>query len=106
MTVIDAAYLEHQREWSLQTFGPGQRTAGIVSHIVKELHEVLDEPDGLEWVDVIILALDGALRSGHEPQAILDAIAAKQAENELRTWPDWRTAGPGAIEHVREEAGA
>ena len=34
---------------------------------------------------------------------IIDAIKAKQARNEARTWPDWRTAAPGkAIEHLSE----
>ena len=101
--VIDAAYLEHQREFSLATFGPGARTLGILDHIRKELLEIEAEPDDLgEWVDVIILAFDGAYRAGHEPQAILTAIAAKQARNEARTWPDWRTADPNkAIEHDR-----
>jgi len=103
-TVIDAAHLERQRDWSLATFGPGARTQGVIDHIRKELLEVEADPDDLgEWVDVIILAHDGAWRSGHEPQEIIDAIKARQARNEARTWPDWRTADPDkAIEHVRE----
>jgi len=54
---------------------------------------------------VVILALDGAWRAGAEPQQIIDAIKAKQARNEARTWPDWRTASPDrAIEHDRSVA--
>lgn len=104
--VIDAAHLANQREWSERTFGPGRRTEGVVDHIRRELVEVLADPDDLkEWVDVIILALDGAWRTGADSQAIIDAIIAKQAKNEQRTWPDWRTADPGkAIEHVRTGA--
>jgi hypothetical protein len=35
-------------------------------------------------------------------QDIIDAVHAKLARNEKRTWPDWRTAEPGkAIEHDR-----
>jgi len=53
-------------------------------------------------VDVILLALDGAWRSGHTPEEIAQAITDKQSRNEAREWPDWRTAEPGmAIEHVR-----
>jgi hypothetical protein len=102
--VIDADYLAHQREWSTEAFGPGGRPLGVIDHIEKELREVRDDPSDLgEWVDVIILAFDGAWRAGHEPQAILDAVAAKQARNEARVWPDWRTADPDkAIEHVPE----
>lgn len=100
---IDAAHIERQRTWSRKNFGPGPRTEGIVDHIRKELGEVLDDPHDLgEWVDLIILAVDGAWRAGHEPQAIIRAVKAKQARNEVRVWPDWRTAPEGqAIEHDR-----
>ncbi|MEV1321972.1 dATP/dGTP pyrophosphohydrolase domain-containing protein [Micromonospora arborensis] len=101
--VIDAEHLARQRAFSERTFGPGSRTDGVIDHIRKELKEVEAAPDDLsEWVDVVILALDGAWRAGHEPQQIIDAIVAKQAKNEARIWPDWRTAKPGqAIEHDR-----
>ncbi|WP_371409756.1 DUF550 domain-containing protein [Micromonospora zamorensis] len=101
--VIDYAHLVRQRAFSEGTFGPGPRTEGVLDHIRKELAEIEAAPDDLsEWVDVVILALDGAWRAGHEPQQIIDAIVAKQAKNEARVWPDWRTAKPGqAIEHDR-----
>lgn len=107
-TVIDAAHLERQRGWSEYTFGPGSRLHGVLDHIRKELKEIEADPtDVSEWVDVIILALDGAWRAGWEPQQIIDAIVAKQAKNESREWPDWRTAPPDqAIEHVRTAAEA
>jgi hypothetical protein len=97
------AHLAHQREWSERTFGPGQRTLGVLDHIGKELDEIRADPTDLgEWVDVIILAFDGAWRHGWEPQQIIDAIKAKQAKNEARTWPDWRTmSADKAIEHDR-----
>lgn len=96
-------HLEHQREWSRQTFGPGDRTAGVIDHIQKELREIEADPaDISEWIDVVILALDGAWRAGHAPQQIVDALVAKQAKNEARVWPDWRTAPTDkAIEHVK-----
>lgn len=101
--VIDVAHLTRQREWSRETFGPGPRTAGVCDHIRKELAEIEADPGDLrEWVDVIILAFDGAWRTGAEPAEIIAAIKAKQARNEARTWPDWRTADPNkAIEHDR-----
>lgn len=102
MTSIDADHLRHQRAWSAKTFGPGARLLGVIDHIKKELIEVEAAPDDIsEWADVLILAFDGALRSGHEPQDIIDAIKAKQAKNEKRTWPDWRGLPTDrAIEHV------
>ena len=107
MAVFDlVAHLEDQRAFSLATFGPGgaERAAGILDHIRKELGEIEAEPaDLLEWIDVVILAFDGAWRTGATPEQIVAALAAKHAKNKARTWPDWRTATPGkAIEHVRE----
>lgn len=101
--VIDALHLERQREWSERTFGPGRRTLGVTDHIRKELKEIEAAPDDAsEWIDVVILALDGAWRAGMSPQQIVNAIHAKQRVNEQREWPDWRTASPDeAIEHVR-----
>lgn len=97
------AHLQRQRDWSGKTFGPGARTEGVVDHIRKELAEILANPDDLyEWVDVVILALDGAWRAGYQPAQIAYALEAKQTRNEGRTWPDWRTADPSkAIEHDR-----
>lgn len=100
-------HLHRQRAFSLHTFGPGDRTAGVCDHIRKELVEVQDDagaglPTLSEWVDVVILALDGAWRSGATPEQIVRAIETKQSKNEGRKWPDWRTADPTkAIEHDR-----
>ena len=99
---INDEHIDHQREWSTKTFGPGLRL-GVIDHLRKELDEVAEDPTDLsEWVDVIILAFDGAWRSGASPEEIIEAIVAKQTKNEGRRWPDWRTAAPGkAIEHDR-----
>ncbi|MFY1954931.1 dATP/dGTP pyrophosphohydrolase domain-containing protein [Achromobacter xylosoxidans] len=100
------AHLARQAEFSARTFGPGARVAGVCDHIRKELAEVEASGGDLkEWVDVIILGLDGAWRSGATPKQIIAAIVAKQAKNEARTWPDWRTMDPNkAIEHQRNDA--
>lgn len=105
MSAIDVPHLARQRQWSHATFGPGPRTKGVCDHIRKELAEIEADPADLgEWVDVIILALDGAWRTGAEPQEIIAAVKAKQARNEGRRWPDWRTADPDkAIEHDRTD---
>lgn len=103
---IDADHLASQRAWSEHTFGPGTRLLGVLDHIRKELAEIEAAPQDVEeWVDVIILAFDGAWRAGWEPQQIIDAIKAKQAKNEARTWPDWRSmSADRAIEHIETEA--
>lgn len=97
-------HLERQAAWSKKTFGPGERTLGIVDHIEKELREIKAAPDDLEeWIDVVILALDGAWRIGATPLQIIDMLEYKQRKNESRNWPDWKEAEPGkAIEHIRD----
>lgn len=94
-------HLTRQRAFSRHVFGPGARTEGVLDHIARECLEVRACPSDIrEWADLILLALDGAWRAGHEPVAIAEAIAAKQARNEARTWPDWRAVPAGrAIEH-------
>ncbi|MBR8405504.1 DUF550 domain-containing protein [Burkholderia cenocepacia] len=96
------AFLRRQRAFSARTFGPGRLTARVCDHIRKELTEVEAAPDDLrEWVDVILLGLDGAWRTGATPEQITAALTAKLTTNEGRTWPDWRTCDPDrAIEHL------
>ena len=113
-------YLARQIIFSKQTFGPGPRTRGVIEHIMKEFDEIANAPHKTrheEWVDVVILALDGLWRSllnesgDFDPNSfrISDVAARAVAEierklgrNESRRWPDWRTADPDrAIEHVR-----
>ena len=102
---IDVAHLDRQQAWSAETFGPAEVRGhrGVLDHIRKELVEIEAEPgDVTEWADLIILAFNGAWRSGHSPADTIAAIKAKQERNEARTWPDWRTADPNkAIEHIR-----
>jgi hypothetical protein len=101
------AHLLRQRAFSRATFGPGPRTKGVIDHIKKELREIESDPrDITEWVDVILLALDGAWRCAEARnlpiEIVAGAIEAKQSKNERRDWPDWRTADPDkAIQHVR-----
>ncbi|OMY80019.1 dATP/dGTP pyrophosphohydrolase domain-containing protein [Burkholderia pseudomallei] len=96
------AFLRRQRAFSECTFGPGRLTARVCDHIRKELTEVEAAPDDLrEWIDVIMLGLDGAWRTGATPEQITAALSAKMTTNEGRTWPDWRTCDPDrAIEHI------
>ena len=56
-------HLLRQMAFSHATFGPGTRTNGVVDHIRKELVEVLESNGSAdEWVDVVILGLDGLTR--------------------------------------------
>jgi len=97
------AHLKRQKEFSKKTFGPDPRLRGILAHIRKELVEIERHPTDLEeWIDVVILALDGAWRAGHSVKEVVACLERKQAKNEARTWPDWRTVPVDqAIEHDR-----
>lgn len=97
------AHLRRQRVFSLDKFGPGTRVRGVIDHIKEELEEIEEHPgDVVEWIDVALLAFDGAWRAGFEPEEIAAAFEAKLTKNENRTWPDWRTADlDRAIKHVR-----
>lgn len=109
-------HLARQMAFSRATYGPGERRKGVADHIRKEIEkEILrDDVDAeeaaSEWVDVVILGFDGFWRALDAagvpwhmiPYQIAAMIEEKQAKNEQRTWPDWRTADPEkAIEHVR-----
>ncbi len=115
-------HLIDQIEFSERTFGPGASTSRIIDHIRKELVEIENNPNDLvEWIDVILLGLDGAWRlladkggfvvpdntsmGPRIAEVIAEAMRAKLEKNKARQWPDWRTAPEGkAIEHVRVEA--
>ena len=96
-------HLRRAAEFSARAFGPFTRKHGVVAHIRKELVEIEADPTDLrEWVDVVILGFDGALRTGASPEQIADALFDKQVKNERREWPDWRLAADGQpIEHTR-----
>ena len=101
------AYIERQREWSREAFGPSDRLDGVLEHMRREMVEVRACPqDAFEWADLIILALDGAWRQGIDPADIVMALSVKQAINRRRRWPDWRLHGQDVpIEHDRSGEG-
>ncbi len=95
--------LHRKIAFSLKTWGPGRRTAGVIDHLRKEITEVEQNPDDIfEWVDIIALAMDGAMRHGATPESLAWAIEEKQRIVEARKYPDWRTADQSkGIEHIR-----
>lgn len=98
-------HLNKQIEFSRRTFGPHDRTPGIIKHIEKELCEVTLQPtDLMEWIDIALLAFDGAWRNGFTPEQIAEGLRTKLEINEQRDWPDWRTQPlDAAVEHVEPE---
>lgn len=97
-------YVARQEYWSARTFGYGTRTLGITAHISKELDEIRANPHDLtEWIDVIILALDGYWRHGGEPSDIMAHLMAKQDKNIARQWPWPPLPEDQATEHIKKE---
>lgn len=95
--------IDRQIEWSAKTFGSGRKTEPLCRHIEKELAEIRKYPeDLLEWVDVAMLAIDGAWRSGYTSDEIAAAFVVKLRVNMERKWN--LPSDPNApIEHVRDE---
>ena len=94
-------YLEKQKEWSSNTFGNGKRTLGIIKHIQKELIEIEECPEDLqEWIDVIILAMDGYWRHGGNPKDLMGKLVEKQCIDFSRNYP-FPTSENEPSEHIR-----
>lgn len=80
-------YINRQIIWSRKTFGEGPQVEKHCRHLEKEIAEIRANPTDLEeWVDVILLALDGAWRAGYTPWAIVAGLIRKQRTNAARRW--------------------
>lgn len=84
-------YVNRQFLWSFRTFGPAANTESICSHIEQELTEIRKNPKDLEeWIDIIILGLDGALRCQGAGKVVADdirdALELKLEKNKRRSW--------------------
>ena len=120
--MMDGKVIEHLRSqiaFSVATFGPGTRINGVLDHISKEIEEVRAEPSLEEWIDIVILAMDGAWRhvtfskEGEGPaensattaaNLVATALHRKLDRNFFRTWPNWRDQPRDrAIEHDRSD---
>lgn len=100
---IDSTLLDLVSAWSQTAFGPGLRTESVLQHITKELNEIRQDPDDLEeWIDVILLAINGASRTGAGGKEIISMLKRKIRKNCVRKWPDWRDVDPDQpIEHIK-----
>jgi hypothetical protein len=102
------AHLLRQMAFSRGAFGPGERRQSIIEHIRKELVEI-EESDGSheEWVDVVILALDGLWRSIDklseyiDPEDGLDGLPMSEIIAELTVIAIFCYRDPGETRHQR-----
>jgi hypothetical protein len=107
-------YLIRKIQWSIKTFGQGKRTNGVLQHISREIEEVKgSNGSAKEWVDLVILSLDGLCRElvYNKPgmsevaasNAAITLLMEKQLENEAREWPPVDEANQDvAIAHLKE----
>jgi len=74
---------------------------GLTKHIEKECAEIRAAPEDLtEWIDVIILGLDGYWRAGGSPEILQLLLQTKQDKNIAREWgPPGSEDQPN--EHIR-----
>lgn len=79
-----------QIPWSRKTFGEGNRQIGVIRHIESELQEIQSATDPedvlIEWIDVALLAFDGAWRAGFTAEQVAEAFEKKAAINRRRSW--------------------
>lgn len=92
------AYIDRQMRWSAVTFGPNDRSMGVLAHIEKELNEVRNAATEMfhaptpanraslleEIIDVMILAIDGLWRCGNDPRGCVEIV---------RVVKMWRSCG-------------
>lgn len=68
-------YLRAHNAWSARTFGTDRKPMSIIKHLRKELEELQQKPDDiLEYVDIIILAADGAFLCQYTPNQVVEAL--------------------------------
>ncbi len=92
------------RSWSTMTFGSGKRTLGTTNHIRKELLEVEADPEDLtEWVDVILLGIEGYWRHGGRSWDLLNDLRAKLDICMSRAYP-FPESEDEVSEHIHEAA--
>jgi hypothetical protein len=107
--------LASQITWSAKTFGTEARKEGLLRHIERECNEVRTAESGgsnelSEWIDIVMLALDGAWRrewsstfyTTNEAVAeeVVTALLAKMAVNQAREWPAPGVPEDQPVEHV------
>ena len=96
-----ACFFNEKAAWSRGEFG--EEYEGVLDHMAKEFKEVTEKPFDLEeWVDIVLLAMDGACRhAGATGSEFVVALVAKQQKNRARRW--LKSHEDGVMEHDRSE---
>ena len=101
MTFNIENYIKKQKDWIDRQF-PDVTQEAIIKHIKKELSEIEEDLNDVEeWVDVIILAIHGALKiEGVTPEVLALELISKQRKNFQRKWPEKYDINE-PVEHVK-----
>lgn len=95
--------VKEHKDWALATFGPDRDNEGLLKHILKEVEEVREDPNDVEeWMDIAILAIHGAWKTGASPEEVAQTLIMKLAKVQRRDWPKLEDQVPGKpIEHLK-----
>jgi len=98
--------VNRQRTWSTTQFGESVDLPRILNHITEATGDVEKEPARLHnWIDIVLLAMDGAWRAGHSPKEVVQAIQDVQVRNIMRDWQNPGDLPIGEpIKHIRSQA--
>lgn len=92
--------LGKHRDWTFDTAGPGLRTEGLLTHIAKESDEIRKDPtDRKEWIDIILLGMDGYYRTGGTHWTLIEDLIEKIEKILRRKWA--KVSGDQPMEHTR-----
>ncbi len=94
-------YATEKMVWSKRTFGEGARTRGLLEHLRDEVNEVEKDPyDLTEWIDIMMLAIDGYWRHGGKNYRLMNDLWKKFEICKMRVYPT--PVGPEDMsQHIR-----
>lgn len=99
-------FVQSKGDHSYEVFGPNMTPLGVLNHLKTEVIELEENyADIEEWCDVILLGIDGALRScDFNVPVVVYSLGKKFNKVRSRTYPDWRDVDPNsAIFHVKDD---
>ena len=65
------------RRWQRKQFGESRNIDGVIKHLRKEILEAENTYNENEWCDIVLLACQGAWRSGWSPWSFTLALWSK-----------------------------
>ena len=73
--------------WSDRQFGKFDRRPSSLRHLIREVNEIIEEPDDVEeYADALILLIDAARMAGIPADDLLDRCFEKLEVNKKRKW--------------------